>query len=344
MLFSKRENILRNEVAIAVVIGGLNTSLGYVDRKGRCLARATIPTNAHQPAELFFERLYAAAKTLLDTICEKCDIVGIGLSAPNANYYTGTIDYPPNLSWEYVDVFAEINRFYHLPIAITNNANAVALGEKLFGIAQGMKNFIVITLGAGIGSGIVANGEVIYGEDGNAGELGHTIVDLHGRECGCGRRGCLETYASDIGICRTVQELMCDTNEPSDLRFVSSEDLTLRIIYEAALRGDRLALKAFEYTGNILGLKLADSVAHLSPEAVIFYGGSAMAEDLLFRPTKQSLEEHLFGVFKNKVKLMASGLSEETGAIIGAGALIWNDLQKERYMDKSHQHRKILSE
>jgi glucokinase len=327
MFFWQKDNMLQMEVTLGVTIGGTHTVFGYVDRKGRCLASATIPTIAHQTAELFFERLHEGASTLFNTIHEKCKLVGIGVGAPNANYYTGTIEYPPNLSWEYVNVLSEIGKHYHVPVATTNESNAIALGEMLFGAAQGMKNFILITLGTGLGSGIVANGDLICGADGNAGEIGHTTVDLQGRECGCGRRGCLETYVSATGICRTVQDLMCNSNESSDLRNISYENLTFKMIYDAAQRGDRLALEAFDYTGKILGIKLADSVAHLSPEAVIFFGGLAAAGDLIFNPAKQSMEEHLFGTFKNKVKLLPSGLSEDHASILGASALIWNDLK-----------------
>jgi glucokinase len=330
MSFWKKNNMIRVEVTLGVDIGGTNTVFGYVDRKGRCLASATIPTNAHQSAELFFERLHESAEELLETIYEKCKLVGIGIGAPNANYYTGTIEHPPNLSWEYVNVLAEMDKYYNVPVATTNDANAVALGEMLFGIAQGMKDFIVITLGTGLGSGIVANGELIYGADGNAGEIGHTVVDPNGRECGCGRRGCLETYASATGICRTVQELICNTKEPSDLRCISPEHLTSKMIYDAAQRGDRLALEAFDYTGKILGMKLAESVAHLSPEAIIFFGGLAAAGELIFKSAKQSMEEHLLGIFKNKVRLLPSGLAEGNTAVLGASALIWNDLKKGR--------------
>ena len=327
MFFWQKDNMTRIEVSLGVTIGGTYTGFGYVDRKGKCLASATIPTIAYQAAELFFDRLHEGAETLLGTMPEKCKLVGIGVSAPNANYYSGTIEYPPNLSWEYVDVLAEIGKYYSVPVLTTNDANAIALGEMLFGTAQGMKNFIVITLGTGLGSGIVANGELICGADGNAGEIGHTTVDLKGRECGCGRRGCLETYVSVTGICRTVQDLICNTNESSDLRYISFENLTFKMIYDAAQRGDRLALEAFDYTGNILGIKLADSIAHLSPEAVIFFGGLASAGNLLFTPAKQSMEEHLFGTFKNKVKLLPSGLAEDHASVLGASALIWNDLK-----------------
>ncbi len=316
------------EVVLGVDIGGTNTKFGYVNRKGLCLGSASIPTNADQPAELFFSRLQEHSKLLFSGLSEKCERVGIGIGAPNANFHKGTIEHPPNLGWGYVDVRAELGKFYDIPIAVTNDANAAAMGEMLFGAAQGMKDFIVITLGTGLGSGIVASGELIYGADGFAGEIGHTVVDPNGRQCGCGRRGCLETYCSATGLCRTVQELICDTSEPSDLRSISYADLTAKMISESALRGDRLARQAFESCGKTLGFKLADSVAHLSPEAIILLGGLATAGELIFHPTARSLEENLFPIFRNKVKLLPSGLAEGNAAILGASALIWNSLAK----------------
>ena len=327
MFFWQKDNTMQIDVSLGVAIGGTHTAFGYVDRKGKCLASTSIPTIAHQAADLFFKRLHEGAKTLFDGMNGKYKLVGIGIGAPNANYYTGTIERPPNLSWDYVDVLTEMSKYYQVPVTTTNEANAIALGEMLFGVAQGMKNFIMITLETGLGSGIVANGELIYGADGNAAEIGHTTVDLQGRECGCGRRGCLETYVSAKGICRTVEDLICNTNESSDLRHVSFENLTFKMIYDAAQRGDRLALEAFDYTGKILGIKLADSVAHVSPEAVIFFGELVTASDLIFKPAKQSMEEHLFGTFKNKVKLLPSGLAEDNASVLGASALIWNDLK-----------------
>jgi glucokinase len=317
------------EIALGIDIGGTNTVFGYVDRKGNCLATASISTYGHQQAEQYFDRLQEAAKTLLSNIKENTELVGIGIGAPNANYYKGTIEHPPNLSWEFVDVKATFKKYYGVPVAITNDANAAALGEMRFGAAQGMKNFIVITLGTGLGSGIVANGELIYGADGFAGEIGHTIVDPAGRQCGCGNQGCLETYASATGLCRTAFELMCNRTEPSELRSVSYEKLTSQMVFEMAQRRDRLAIEAFEYTGQILGTKLADSVAHLSPEAIFFFGGLALAGDLLFKPTKRALEEHLFPNFKNKVKLLPSRLAAGDTAVLGAGALIWTELERE---------------
>lgn len=316
------------KIVLGIDIGGTNTKLGYVSRDGRCLAGTSVKTDSRQPAAAFFKQLQARAKQLLESIGEETEVAGIGIGAPNANYYKGTLENPPNLSWDYVDVHAEMAKYYGIPVAVTNDANAAALGEMLFGAAQGMKNFVVITLGTGLGSGIVANGELIYGADGFAGEIGHTTVDATGRRCGCGKMGCLEAYVSATGLCRTVLELFCDSIAPSELRGISAADMTSEMIYRSALRGDPLALEAFEFTGSILGLKLADTVAHLSPEAVIFSGGLASAGDMLFRPTRQSMEEHLFPVFRNKVKLLPSRLTERNPAVLGAGALIWNLLEK----------------
>jgi glucokinase len=318
----------RFDVVLGVDIGGTNTKFGYVNREGACLASASMPTNAHEPSDLFFEKLQQQAATLLQSIPGPPQLVGIGIGAPNANYYKGTIEHPPNLCWEYVDVRSQLGKYFSVPIAVTNDANAAALGEMLFGTAHGMRDFIVITLGTGLGSGIVANGELVYGADGFAGEIGHTIVDPNGRQCGCGKHGCLEAYCSATGLCRTVQELLCDSTEPSRLRAISFRDLTAETVSEAALQGDKLALQAFEYTGHILGMKLSDSVAHLSPEAIILFGGLTAAGELIFAPTKRSLEEHLFPIFRNKVKLLPSKLIEGNTAVLGASALIWNVLGK----------------
>jgi len=316
------------KVVLGVDIGGTKAKFGYVDREGHCLAMNSMPTEADLPADSFFHRLWENSRTLFGRLPIKCEIVGIGIGAPNANFHKGSIENPPNLSWEYVDVRAQIAKYCPLPVEVTNDAKAAALGEMLFGAARGMKDFIVITLGTGLGSGIVANGALVYGADGFAGEIGHTTVDPNGRICGCGRRGCLETYCSVTGLRRTVQELICDTTEPSVLRGVSFEELTGEAVSEAAEQGDRLAIEAFNSCGGILGLKLADSVAHLSPEAIILSGGMAAAGDLIFAPTKRSLEEHLFPIFRNKVKLLPSALAKANGAILGAAALIWNTLKE----------------
>jgi glucokinase len=330
----------RIEVALGVDIGGTNTAFGFVDKKGVCYAEASLPTNTSQPAELYFKQLWEAAQELLKGF-PQLGIIGIGVGAPNGNYYKGTIEHPPNLKWDYVDVVAELRKHVAVPVAITNDANAAALGEMLFGAAQGMKDFIVITLGTGLGSGIVANGDLIYGADGFAGEIGHTNVDPKGRRCGCGRLGCLEAYASATGLCRTVQELICDTTVPSELRSISYENLTAHKVFEAAERGDRLALEAFDYTGRILGRKLADSVAHLSPEAIILFGGLALAGDYIFKPTRLALEENLFPVFRNKVRVIPSRLTVGNTAVLGASALIWNDLDKRAKLNAQSAGRSV---
>lgn len=317
------------DVALGVDIGGTNTAFGFVDRNGKCLAESSIATNAHEPAKKLVARLHAAAVESFKPLEGRSTLRGVGVGAPNANYYRGTVENPPNLKWKGVVRLADlIRRYYDLPVAVTNDANAAALGEMLYGAAKGMKDFIVITLGTGLGSGIVAGGNLVYGADGFAGELGHTTVDPRGRVCGCGRRGCLETYASATGICRTVQELLAERRDESSLRDITPSGLTARMITDAALKGDPIAREAFEFTGRILGMKLADSVAHTSPEAIILFGGLANAGALIFKPTKKHLEEHLLNIFRNKVKLLPSGLKEGNTAVLGASALIWNDLMK----------------
>ena len=272
--------------------------------------------------------LFRSAETLRTELKKEYDLVGIGIGSANGNYYKGTIECSPNLGWNYVDVRAELGKYYSVPVAVTNDANAAALGEMLFGAAKGMRDFISITLGTGLGSGIVANGEMIYGADGFAGELGHTIVDPNGRECACGRLGCLEAYCSAIGLCRTVEELICNTTVPSELREISYNELTAAKISEAALDGDVLALSAFEVCGETLGQKLSDSVAHLSPEAIIFCGGMAAAGELILAPTRRALEKYVFPVYRGKVKVILSDLPEGNVAILGAAALAWSALDK----------------
>ena len=318
----------KTEVVLGVDIGGTNTAFGYVDHDGNLITEAAMATEADRPSEVFFQRLHDQAEILFQSISDEHHLAGIGLGAPNANYYKGTIEQPPNLSWDYVDVVAALKRWYAIPIALTNDANAAALGEMLFGSAKGMKDFIVITLGTGLGSGIVANGELIYGHDGFAGEIGHTTVDPNGRKCGCGRLGCLETYASAGGICRTMEELLQTKSTPSELRSIGPEHITSKRIFEAAQRGDALALEAFEITGKYLGRKLTDSVAHLSPEAIILFGGLARAGDFIFAPTKKYMEQYMLNIFKNKVRLLPSGLPKGNSAVLGAAALIWKELLK----------------
>lgn len=323
------------EVTVGIDIGGTNVALGLVDKKGNCITSTSIPTKGEEhplkgtfAVENLFQRIFSEIDKIFKPLKENYELKGIGIGAPNANYYKGTVEYPPNLNWGYVNVLEIVKKFSPLPSAITNDANAAAIGEMQFGAAKGMKDFIVITLGTGLGSGIVSNGQLIYGHDGFAGEIGHTIYDVNGRQCGCGRKGCLETYASSPGICRTVFELLAQSNEPSELRNYSYHNLTSKIIYDAALNGDKIALESFDFTGKVLGIKLADAIAHTSPEAIILFGGLANAGELIFNPTKKYMEENLLNIFKNKVKLLPSALPEGKSAILGAAALIWNELLK----------------
>jgi len=319
------------DVTLGVDIGGTNTAFGFVDRNGKCILESSIPTNPHEPAERLVTRLHEWVKETYASLADRYLLKGIGIGAPNANYYRGTVENPPNLKWHgVVNLASLVKKYYDLPVAVTNDANAAALGEMLYGAAKGMKDFIVITLGTGLGSGIVTHGDLVYGADGFAGEIGHTTVDPSGRMCGCGRRGCLETYASATGICRTVSELIAERRDESELRGIAPRDLTARMIADAAGRGDVIARQAFEYTGRILGMKLADSVAHMSPEAIILFGGLANAGALIVEPTKRHLEENLLNIFKDKVKVLPSALKEGNTAVLGASALIWNELLKTR--------------
>lgn len=316
----------KTKVVVGIDVGGTNTAFGFVCDDGKLIFESSITTNSHEKAELFFDRLFKKIDNDFKKFSDDYQLVGIGIGAPNANYYYGSVEQPPNLNWGTVNVIEIAKQYSPLPCAITNDANAAALGEMLFGAAKGMRDFIVITLGTGLGSGIVVNGKLVYGADGFAGEIGHTIVDPVGRECGCGRRGCLETYASASGIKRTVFELISTTNTPSILRDVSFNQLTSKQIADAANQGDKLALSAFDYTARILGLKLADSVAHTSPQAIILFGGLALSGELIIAPTKKYLEEFILNIFKNKVEIIPSSLPGGNAAVLGAGALIWNEL------------------
>lgn len=309
---------------IGIDIGGTTTALGYVDHQGRLLASTDILTHANWSAETLVDRLHEKITELRTTIPVDLPLKGIGIGAPNANYLRGTVENPPNLRWgtstNLVDLF---RRYYDLPVAVTNDANAAALGEMQFGSAQGMRDFIVITVGTGLGSGIVCNGKLVYGATGFAGELGHTVVDPNGRECACGKKGCLETYVSATGICRTTFELMASRQESSSLRDVSYNQLSSMMISEAASKGDKIALAAFDATARKLAMKLADAVAHTGPEAIFLFGGLAAAGDMLIIPTRRYLEEFLFTPYRGQVKLLPSGLSEGSAAMLGAAALIW---------------------
>jgi len=315
------------DIVAGIDVGGTNTKVGIVDRGGACLAETVVKTTDHSEAHDFVKSVDAEIRRML-AAGKDLQLKGIGIGAPNGNYYRGTIEHAPNLAWKGVVPLADMFReFEPAPVALTNDANAAAIGEMLFGGAKGMKDFIVITLGTGVGSGIVVRGELLYGHDGFAGEIGHSIFDPNGRECGCGRRGCLETYASAGGIVRTVFDMLAFSRAPSELRALSFNDMTSKHVSESALRGDKLALAAFDRTGYILGVKLADAVVHTSPEAIFLFGGLAHAGRLIFEPTKRYMEDNMLTIFKNKVKLLPSGLKENV-AILGAAALIWKELDK----------------
>lgn len=319
--------MMKEQLCFGVDIGGTNTSIGLVNRQGDILIEEVIPTHREQDASSYLPRLFRKMEEMGKKFQEEYELSGIGIGAPNANYYRGTVENPPNLNWgKVVEVREIVGEHFGIPCALTNDANAAAIGEMTFGAAKGMKDFIVVTLGTGLGSGIVVNGQLAYGHDGFAGELGHTIVNVNGRQCGCGNKGCLETYVSATGIKRTIFKLLADYISDSELRNLSFEELDAKMITEAAVRGDKIALEAFEYTGRILGMKLAEAIAITSPEAIFLFGGLANARDLLFQPTLLHMEKFLLPIFKNKVKLQISGLQDKNAAVLGASALIWNEL------------------
>ncbi len=318
-------------LTLGIDIGGTFTKFGFTDHDGNILEEASLPTNAKDGVDAFLLRLYDTVAKAFEGLKDHAELKAVGIGVPNGNYYKGTVENPPNLGWGKITPLAElVSKHYQIPTFLTNDANAAALGEKKFGVAKNMKDFVVITLGTGLGSGIVVNGELVYGADGFAGELGHVNVNPNGRVCGCGKKGCLETYASATGIKRTVFKFMADKIEPSELRDIPYNQLTGNMITEAALRGDPVAIAAFEYTGRILGMKLADTVAHLSPEAIILFGGLTKAGAYLFDPIHKHMEENMFGIFKNKVKLLTSGLEGKNVAVLGSSALAWQELDRKK--------------
>ncbi len=318
------------EVVIGIDIGGTYTKYGIIDREGNCLDEDFMSTGTYQDFDAYIENLNSVIENTYQAINDDIVLKGIGIGAPNGNYYKGTIENAPNLNWKGIIPFVDKFKNYYkdIPIVLTNDAKAAALGEMIYGGAKGMKDFVVITLGTGLGSGIIVNGELVYGHSGFAGELGHVNVKLRGRDCGCGRKGCLETYASATGIKRTVFRLMAERTVDSELRKLSFNDLSAKMITEAARKGDPIALEAFEYTGRILGSKLADIVAHTSPEAIFLLGGLSQAKELITDPTKKWLEENLFPIFKGKVKVLLSSLQDKNVAVLGAAALAWKEAEK----------------
>ena len=323
------------KVAIGVDIGGTNTAIGMVDDLGNVMVRDNIATPSHGDINRYIDDLALAIRELINSVQllnPDIEIQGIGIGAPNGNYYTGTIEYAPNLSFKGVVHLVNLlkAKFPELSaIALTNDANAAAIGEMIYGGAKGMQNFVMYTLGTGVGSGIVVNGDLVYGNDGFAGECGHTTLIPGGRVCGCGALGHLEAYCSAPGMKRTAFELMVKYNASDSLLADKSfNELDSKMIYDAAEKGDKVANEVFEMTGQWLGQGLADTVHHLSPEAIFLFGGPTAAGDYIFKPTKESMEKHLLPIFKNKIKILPSQLKAGDAAIVGASALVYKELEK----------------
>ena len=311
---------------VGIDIGGTNTVFGIVDARGHVVAADSVKTKKHVDFDDYINDLHEGLSRLIKANDAEDQIQGIGIGAPNANYYTGEIINPPNLPWGPIIPLAEkvSKAFGGIPVAITNDANAAAVGEMTYGAARGMKDFIMITLGTGVGSGIVINGQLVYGSDGFAGELGHVIMKRNnGRVCGCGRTGCLEAYCSATGVARTAREFLEIRNEPSLLRNLDIEDITSKDVYDAAMAGDRLAKDIFIFTGTILGEAFADMVAFSSPQAIVLFGGLAKSGELLLKPLKETFEKSVMPVFAGKTKILISELKESDAAVLGASALGW---------------------
>ncbi len=326
MLKDMANNSAPRKLAVGIDIGGTNTAFGLVDAKGDLHGEGVIATRDYPDFDQYIEALYLGIQEMIKRSGLDVELIGIGIGAPNANYFKGTIDDAANLIWRGVLPISDMIKRYWpmLPVVVTNDANAAAIGEMVFGGAQGMKDFIIVTLGTGVGSGFVSGGGLIYGHDSFAGELGHVIVNDTGRQCGCGRKGCLETYVSAVGIKRTVFKLLADHLEDSAFRSISYKDLTAEMITKAALEGDPLAIEAFEQTGKVLGMALANAVAITSPQAIFLFGGLAKAGKYLLEPTKRYMEANILYNYKGKVEVLPSGIDGRNAAILGASALVWD--------------------
>ena len=322
-----QENLIKPYV-IGLDLGGTNSVFGIVDSRGDIKATTAIKTQGYETVDEYVEASVEALQIIIDQVGGIEKIKAMGIGAPNGNYYTGTIEFAPNLSWGHNGIVPLAKMFSDklgIPVALTNDANAAAIGEMTYGVARGMKNFIVITLGTGVGSGIVINGQLVYGSDGFAGELGHVIMNrVNGRPCGCGRKGCLEAYCSATGVARTARELIETTDEPSLLRDMPAADITSLDVSLAASKGDALAKRIYEFTGNMLGEACADFAAFSSPEAFIFFGGLTKAGALLMDPIKKAYEENVLNIFKGKAKFLVSGLDGSSAAVLGASAVGWD--------------------
>lgn len=325
-----QENLIKPYV-IGLDLGGTNSVFGIVDSRGDIKATTAIKTQGYETVDEYVEASVEALQIIIDQVGGIEKIKAMGIGAPNGNYYTGTIEFAPNLSWGHNGIVPLAKMFSDklgIPVALTNDANAAAIGEMTYGVARGMKNFIVITLGTGVGSGIVINGQLVYGSDGFAGELGHVIMNrVNGRPCGCGRKGCLEAYCSATGVARTARELIETTDEPSLLRDMPAADITSLDVSIAASKGDALAKRIYEFTGNMLGEACADFAAFSSPEAFIFFGGLTKAGALLMDPIKKAYDDYVLNIYKGKAKFLVSSLEGSSAAVLGASAVGW-DIQK----------------
>lgn len=313
---------------IGLDLGGTNSVFGIVDARGEIKATTAIKTQAYASVDEYVKASVEALRVIIDEV-GGIDLVGaMGIGAPNANFYEGTIEYAPNLVWAHSSKVPLAKMFQEelgIPVAITNDANAAAVGEMTYGVARGMKNFIMLTLGTGVGSGIVVNGQLVYGCDGFAGELGHVVmVRENGRACGCGRKGCLEAYCSATGVARTAREMLANTTTSSLLREMNPDDITSLEVSLAAQKGDRLALDVYAFTGKMLGEACADFAAFSSPEAFVFFGGLTKAGELIMKPIRESYDEHVFHAFKGKAKFLVSSLDGSSAAVLGASAIGWD--------------------
>lgn len=318
-------NRIMKDLAVGIDIGGTNTVIGLVSKNGKCMETRTFRTDEFKDYKNYYSYLKKEIKKIVAEN-KSINIIGVGIGAPNGNHYKGTIENPPNLPWRGVLPICEsLSNDIKLPVSLTNDANAAAIGEKLFGQAKKMNDFVVITLGTGLGSGIYVNGNIVHGYSGFAGELGHMIVMCDGRTCQCGKQGCLETYASATGIKRTIFELMSNMISPSVMREIPGTEITSKLIHEQALKGDIIALNAFEITGKILGKALSNVVTVTEPEAFFLLGGLALAGDFIFEPVRRHFEQNINPIYKGKIKIMPSGLDDNMAPVLGSAALAWKN-------------------
>jgi len=316
------KNIDKQKIVIGIDIGGTNTTIGIVDFKDDLIFENSFLTKADEGEDTFTRLLIRQIKEAYSEFASTYILEGISIAAPSANYLTGIVESPANLKWGNVNFIELLKEHFQVPVVLINDANAAALGEQKIGVAKGMNNFIVLTLGTGLGAGIVVNGHLLHGENGFAGEIGHTIIEKDGRQCNCGRRGCLETYVSANGIKRTVVDLLCNYNDHSEFRKMDFENISSKLITELALKNDSIAIKAFEYTGEILGRALANIVAYFDPQAIILSGGLANANEILLEPTLKYFNKFLLNVYGGKVQLLNSNLQNGKAAILGACSLV----------------------